>query len=253
MRIRSPKPKSGSQPQSARKSGSPIPERLFTAPNWKFNAGWGNPSRQRKLARLLLSWLFYDPETFSLEELSLLAEVHRRLDRFAQRDSAPFKYKYLTSLLSYALTECANPGWQTLFKESVDIRSVRFLTEISTVVVNERRHFKSMLTTYQRLISAGIVLPVWAPEDAQAEVRNHSSYRIGKGYTDKGSRRPDHKWLPPPPPVEVTEEGPEPPVTVTSLEEFRKDTLPAEEKVPRRGWLKKFSGAFSGRNKSNPG
>jgi hypothetical protein len=87
--------------------------------------------------------------------------------------------------------------------DSTNLKDQTILTEVSWLV-EEDRQWKSRKATYLKAVAIGHISYHTSPVEARIE-RHLSSIPTNRirGYRDKGSRRPSHKWLPPPPSVEV--------------------------------------------------
>jgi hypothetical protein len=95
---------------------------------------------------------------------------------------------------------------------------VEFLTRLgSSEFLENERIWKSQLRLYLSLEQQGLLVPWFSPESGVNEEVNPKPKRI-RGYTDQGSKRPDDKWLPPPPSVDEEDNPNE--HALAELEEF---------------------------------
>jgi len=171
----------------------------------------------RWLGTLLLSWLFYEPWTFSNREILLLADVEARQERISKQRDATFSDILLAALLAESLRIVANSNFRVALQLS-DKRVIEFLTRLgSSSFLETHRIWKSELQLYFQLEMKGSLVPRFAPESGIDEEKSPKPHRI-RGYTDHGSKRPADKWLPPPPSVEV--EGNPNELALAELEEF---------------------------------
>jgi len=174
---------------------------------WLLSGSLANPSGIRWLAVFLLSWLWYEPGTFSPREILLLSEVQARQERLARRRTARFEDSLLGATLSGALQLTRSHRFAidlTLDKGE----AVVFLTRLGTTdFVLSPRLWKSCLLRYLSLEERRLLVPRFAPESGIDEEHSPKPPRI-RGYTDQGSKRPADKWLPPPPPVEDEDPNP---------------------------------------------
>lgn len=184
----------------------------------RFATTWGDPSKQRWLAQLLLSWLFHYPSELPVEFTFVLAEVHRRLDAFCRLPWVPFIYRRITAELSLVLAADPERLAKIASQRPDSPELVIPLTRISGSVV-EDRVFRSMRTRYLQAVALGSIVIRFSSVDARIErhLRKIQVPRV-RGYRDKGSLRSADKWLPPPP---SQEEGyPEEDTKQRDLEDF---------------------------------
>jgi len=219
MKHRNPRPSPRKPTSRKDKNFNDVNQHSAFHAECRLGATWGNPSKQHWLAQLLISWLFHDPESFRQEELLLLAAVHQRLDAFTKLPWAPFIYTRIVATLSNILMELARREASTLTSDH-DPAVQRFLTEISWFV-EEDRVFGSMRAQYLQAVASGTISVRFSSVDARIE-RHRRKIPVPRirGYRDKGSLRPAHQWLPPPPPVE--EGYPTESTSVPDLERFLK-------------------------------
>jgi len=142
--------------------------------------------------------MIYDPRSFSLKEVLLLADVQSRQERLASQRNATGQDQLLEANLAMALHLSALPGFQELLANE-DPRVMNPLFQAGTSgLLEEPRIWLSKLRQYLLLEQQGLLVPIYAPEGGIDSFRNPKPPRI-RGYTDHGSRRPAERWLPSPP------------------------------------------------------
>jgi len=185
---------------------------------WKRRGFLAFPHGNRWLAYLLISWMIYDPQSFSLKEVLLLSDVQSRQERLATQRNATNQDQLLEAILAMSLKIVALPGFQQLLADE-DPRVMNPLFRAgASGILEEPRIWLSKLRQYLLLEQQGLLIPIYAPEGGIDSFKNPKPPRI-RGYTDHGSRRPAERWLPSPP-SEKDEDPNTKPDELARLEDF---------------------------------
>jgi len=157
----------------------------------------GSPRHYYWVGVTLLS-KFYHDDLLTEVDLITLASVHSWLE--CRLRWLPFKYHKIVSMISCILQAAGS-------RSAHDPRTVLRLQTLLTangVVAESPREYHSRLSELARLYNLGLIRFTYPPEDGIDEEHSPKPPRI-RGYRDKGSTRPPHKWLPSSYPDEVKE------------------------------------------------
>jgi hypothetical protein len=171
---------------------------------------WVSPRHYFWVGVTLLSKLYHD-DTLTDVDLITLTAVHSWLE--CRLRWLPFKYSKMVSSISLILNAT---GSRSVLEPDTVLRLQTILTSMAVVAENPRE-YHSRLSELARLYNLGLIRFTFPPADGVDEERSPSPPRI-RGYRDKGSARPLHKWLPTSIPVTETEVPS--PEFVTKLEEM---------------------------------
>jgi len=154
----------------------------------RLKASWANPRHYKWVAVTLLS-KFYNDDGLTDVDLITLNSCHSWLE--SRLPKLPLVYTYVVSSISMLLQAAGSGGLQS------PTTVLRLQTHLSAlpVIVEGTREYHSRLNEMARLYSLGLILFTFPPEDGINEEHSPKPPRI-RGYRDKGSRRPGHKWLP---------------------------------------------------------
>lgn len=187
----------------------------------RISTSWGRPRKVMSLCWTLMNMIFHEPESFTEKELVLLSELHRRLDAFCHLPWVPFIYRNtllaVNTILSGNPLEIVASGGP----DSPYLKHQYTLTNVQWLVVDDRP-WLSRKATYLSAVAKKEIS--YQTSLVEARIERHLSSiprpRV-RGYRDKGTLRPQHKWLPPPPSGEVLPDVPDP---QAELEDFIRET-----------------------------
>jgi hypothetical protein len=149
---------------------------------------WLTPRKVYWIGVTVLSKFYHDGVLADVD-LITLTFVHSWLE--CRLRWLPFKYAKMVSSISAILQGAGSVG------ASSDQTVLRLQTLLSAtaVVAESPREYHSRLQTLSGLEKQGHIRLIFAPEGGIDEERSPRPPRI-RGYRDKGTLRPAHKWLP---------------------------------------------------------